>query len=416
MSKTIIEVNNVSKKYVVNKKAYYDTLRDKISSVFTLNKKTGEKQKIFWALKDVSFKVKEGEVLGIVGRNGAGKSTLLKILSRITPPTSGNAILNGRVGSLLEVGTGFHQELTGRENIFLNGGILGMKQAEIRKKFYEIVDFSGVEKFLDTPVKYYSSGMATRLAFSVAAFLEPEILLVDEVLSVGDAEFQKKSLGKMEDITKNQGRTIIFVSHNLDAIRELTTNSILLDKGKLIKYGDTASVLDYYSQTIIPKTASQKLSLRKDRGGNGQIRLTDFHIIGDNGLVTDKLICGKKYDFVFEYKTKDNRVVKNVDIGFNVSKKNGESLFVVYSSYLNQIFKTLLGKGRLRFSIPRLPLAAGEYTVGARLVVNSDESDNPGIIGEFSVNNGDFYDKGVLVEQKHSPFFVTGQWELMNRL
>lgn len=199
-----------------------------------------------WSLKDVNFEVKQGEVLGIIGRNGAGKSTLLKILSKVTAPTTGNVKVRGRIASLLEVGTGFHPELTGRENIFLNGAILGMTKAEIRKKFDEIVDFSGVERYIDTPVKRYSSGMYVRLAFAVAAFLEPEILIIDEVLAVGDAEFQKKCLGRMKDVSVNDGRTVLFVSHNLAAVRELCDTGILLKQGCVDSVGRSVDVIDCY--------------------------------------------------------------------------------------------------------------------------------------------------------------------------
>ena len=206
----------------------------------------GDQIEEFWALKDVSFEVQEGEVLGIIGRNGAGKSTLLKILSRITEPTSGRITLRGRVASLLEVGTGFHPELTGRENIFLNGAILGMSRAEIRKKFDEIVAFAEIEKFLDTPVKRYSSGMYVRLAFAVAAHLEPEILIVDEVLAVGDAEFQKKCLGKMNEVSRRDGRTVLFVSHNMAAVTQLTERAILLSHGSIAHSGECQSVVQFY--------------------------------------------------------------------------------------------------------------------------------------------------------------------------
>lgn len=225
----------------------YYSLRDSIVNAIKNPLKIikGEKLDKFWALRNISFKVAEGEIIGIIGANGAGKSTLLKILSRITPPTKGKAVLRGRVASLLEVGTGFHPELTGRENIFLNGTILGMRHFEIKEKFDEIIDFSGIDKFLDTPVKHYSSGMQVRLAFSVAAHIEPDILIVDEVLSVGDSEFQKKSLGKMQDIG-SRGRTVLFVSHNLSAITSLCQRVILLKDGKIIKTGKSAAVVAEY--------------------------------------------------------------------------------------------------------------------------------------------------------------------------
>jgi homopolymeric O-antigen transport system ATP-binding protein len=263
MSTPIISVENLSKRYLVGHQEArtqfrYTALRDVIGrELRNYGRKAldvvrgrqvvqGDQVEEFWALKDINFEVQEGEVLGIIGRNGAGKSTLLKILSRITEPTAGRITLRGRVASLLEVGTGFHPELTGRENIFLNGAILGMSRAEIRKKFDEIVAFAEVEKFLDTPVKRYSSGMYVRLAFAVAAHLEPEILIVDEVLAVGDAEFQKKCLGKMDEVSRREGRTVLFVSHNMSAIAELARRAVLLDRGLIVLDGPVSDVLAAY--------------------------------------------------------------------------------------------------------------------------------------------------------------------------
>lgn len=275
----IIQVKKISKKYRIGVIQPYVTLRDTI--VQTLRKplvsdlKEGMNKELqkeeFWALTDVSFSVERGEVIGIIGKNGAGKSTLLKILSRITPPTSGEIILQGRVASLLEVGTGFSSELTGRENIYLNGAILGMKQKEIAMKFSEIVEFAEIEKFLDTPVKYYSSGMYMRLAFAVAAHLEPDILIIDEVLAVGDLAFQKKCLGKMEEVSSKEGRTVLFISHNMGAISKLCTNTLLLDHGKVVAYGKTNTVIKKYveenmrSETIYeqPKNTIKRMNLRK---------------------------------------------------------------------------------------------------------------------------------------------------------
>jgi lipopolysaccharide transport system ATP-binding protein len=260
MNSTVITVDNLSKKYILShQRESYTALRDVIAGkfkavsrkvlhpfTFHLSPFTDSSHEEFWALKDVSFEIKKGDRVGIIGRNGAGKSTLLKVLSRITEPTSGRVGINGRVASLLEVGTGFHPELTGRENIFLNGAILGMTRAEIKRKFDEIVAFAEVEKFLDTPVKHYSSGMYVRLAFAVAAHLEPEILIVDEVLSVGDAQFQKKCLGKMEDVSAKEGRTVLFVSHNMEAVRKLCNGCILLHQGEVIASGNSESVISEY--------------------------------------------------------------------------------------------------------------------------------------------------------------------------
>ena len=289
--KPIIEIKNISKKYnITHQRGGYIALRDVlmgiIKSPFSFLKTKArqvvgfEKKEEFWALKDISFNVNRGEVVGIIGANGAGKSTLLKILSQITPPTEGEIILRGRVGSLLEVGTGFHPELTGRENIFLNGAILGMKKREIAKKFDEIVEFAGIGKFLDTPVKYYSSGMYVRLAFSVAAHMEPDILIIDEVLAVGDAEFQKKCLGKMSEITKKEGRTILFVSHNLEAIRKMCSHCILLDKGKIAFKGNTEDTLAVYDKSDM-KLGINKGGNRKNpsRRGSGTLSFTDIKIL-----------------------------------------------------------------------------------------------------------------------------------------
>lgn len=252
MSNIAIKVENLSKKYDLHRKGA-GTLRDTLANAWKQGLGSFSNRESFWALKDVAFEVPHGQVLGIIGRNGAGKSTLLKILSRITPPTKGRVELDGRVASLLEVGTGFHPELTGRENIFLNGAILGMSRAEIRRKFDEIVDFSGVERFLDTPVKHYSSGMYVRLAFAVAAHLEAEILLIDEVLAVGDVEFQRKCLGKMGDAAQ-YGKTVIFVSHNMGYIERLCSKALLIDHGKNLVFDQPSVVINHYSSIHITAT------------------------------------------------------------------------------------------------------------------------------------------------------------------
>ncbi len=240
--KPILEINGISKRFLIQHQNNHVQLRDRIMSTF----RTTTAPEEFWALKDVSCTVARGESIGIIGKNGAGKSTLLKILSRITPPTGGHIITRGRIASLLEVGTGFHHELTGRENIYLNGSILGMKRSEIDRQFDAMVDFAGTEKFLDTPLKHYSSGMQLRLAFAVAAFLEPEILIIDEVLAVGDAEFQRKCMGKMEDVT-HQGRTILFVSHNMTAVKRLCNKCMVLEQGSLAYLGDTNEAISRYT-------------------------------------------------------------------------------------------------------------------------------------------------------------------------
>jgi ABC-type polysaccharide/polyol phosphate transport system ATPase subunit len=264
--KPILEIQHISKKFSINHEQQpYLSIRDSISNIFKFKKSTED----FWALKDLNFNIEQGDTVGIIGKNGAGKSTLLKILSKITPPSSGKIIGRGRIASLLEVGTGFHPELTGRENIFMNGSILGMRRKEILKNFDAIVDFSGVEKFIDTPLKHYSSGMQLRLAFAVAAFLENEILIIDEVLAVGDAEFQKKCMGKMEDVSKS-GKTILFVSHNLVALNSLCRNSILLENGEVAMFSNTSKVIPNYikHENLVSNDSGLKLDFYFDDDSN----------------------------------------------------------------------------------------------------------------------------------------------------
>jgi lipopolysaccharide transport system ATP-binding protein len=290
MTESVIQVHELGKRYSIGEGAGYPLLRDLIAGVFKgrFGGRANREKDILWALRDVSFEVKQGEVVGLIGRNGAGKSTLLKVLARITRPTTGWAEIRGRIGSLLEVGTGFHAELTGRENVFLTGSILGMKHAEIQRKFDEIVAFSEVERFLDTPLKHYSSGMQMRLAFAVAAHLEPEILLVDEVLAVGDASFQKKCMGKMKDVSRH-GRTILFVSHNTTAMRALCSRALWLNDGRLREDGEIGEVIDHYQ----PKNAATNLeSVWDDESiapGDHRVRLRSVRVIprtDSDGLIT----------------------------------------------------------------------------------------------------------------------------------
>lgn len=300
MSDAVIQVKGLGKKYRILHQAgrqRYTALRDVIAQKFNGLFQNRESEirdrksvEDFWALKEVSFEIKQGEVVGIIGRNGAGKSTLLKILSRVTEPTAGSVRLRGRMASLLEVGTGFHPELTGRENVFLNGAILGMTKAEIKRKFDEIVAFADVEKFLDTPVKRYSSGMYVRLAFAVAAHLEPEILIVDEVLAVGDAQFQKKCLGKMQDVSSKEGRTVLFVSHNMTAVQTLCRRAMLLVQGSLVTDEPAASVITHYLREARGPAEERSWTDPKTAPGNGIIRIKRVRVLADdssmNGLLT----------------------------------------------------------------------------------------------------------------------------------
>lgn len=362
MSK-IIEVKNISKKYKLGQnKAGYLTLRDVLVDAFKSPKNIFKRKKSkddFWALKDISFSVEKGEAIGIIGANGAGKSTLLKILSQITPPTEGEIIMRGRVASLLEVGTGFHPELTGRENIYLNGSILGMSKKEIEKKFDEIVEFSGVEKFLDTPVKRYSSGMKVRLAFSVAAHLEPEILIVDEVLAVGDAEFQKKCLGKMKDVTTG-GRTILFVSHNMGAVQNLCDRCILLNDGKTAMNGKTSDVISEYFINSRKSVIRKKEISSKYFKGTLKESVLFKRIIINNISLEDEFIFSPKQDLVFEIFGESLEEIKNFRTTFSIFKE-GARLFSLHDTQEQVDLRR--GKFCSVFRIPAYFLRPGEHFI-----------------------------------------------------
>lgn len=333
MANSIIEVNNLSKSYTISHegKERYTALRDvmaqKAKKLFSFPKSltvSNTTKEEFWALKDVSFKIEQGDRVGIIGRNGAGKSTLLKILSRITEPTSGEIKIKGRVASLLEVGTGFHPELTGRENIFLNGAILGMSRVEIKKHFDAIVDFAETEKFLDTPVKRYSSGMYVRLAFAVAAHLEPEILVVDEVLAVGDAEFQKKCLGKMEDVSKNEGRTVIFVSHNMAAIKRLCRNGIFLENGKVSLLGHCNEVIDKYLSYGNDVDRVAKWS-ETDYPATDELELHAILLTDNMGRVDNVLTTTDDLKVVVNYKIK--KAIRDLRVAISLFTNEGIEVF-----------------------------------------------------------------------------------------
>ena len=332
MPQTAIKVTNLGKKYTIGMSINtYRTLRETFSENFSLSRKREKQSGLpdhIWALKDVNFSVGQGEVLGIVGRNGAGKSTLLKVLSRVTEPTTGTVEINGRVGSLLEVGTGFHPELTGRENIYLNGAILGMKRKEIESKFDEIVDFAEVEQFIDTPVKRYSSGMYLRLAFAVAAHLEPEILVVDEVLAVGDAEFQRKCLGKMTDVAQ-QGRTVLFVSHNMSAILRLTEETLVIDKGNLLLRGPSTEAVDFYLSQGLTREG-QRVWQAEDIDAKSAFQPQSLRVLDANGDVLETVRSTEPCVVDFEYLIKEP--IKGLRVGMYLITSHGEFVFTSFDT------------------------------------------------------------------------------------
>jgi lipopolysaccharide transport system ATP-binding protein len=406
--KPILEVQNISKKFLIqHQQLPYLSFRDKLSGLFSPKEATEE----FWALRDISFDVQPGESIGIIGRNGAGKSTLLKILSRITPPTAGRITVRGRIASLLEVGTGFHQELTGRENIFMNGSILGMKHAEIKAKFDEIVDFSGTEKFLDTPLKHYSSGMQLRLAFAVAAHLEPEILIIDEVLAVGDAEFQKKCLGKMEDVTRS-GKTILFVSHNMTAVSGLCKKGLLLVNGSVSYAGQIDQVLSRYL-SVVDQLASSSLLSRKDRDGNGAIRFSDVQMLNERGDELKGISSGQSIVFRFWFVSNENYRGSSIrmDVGMNDNLNNRVAWF---STELTPGFNRNFSgdKGYVDLKISDFPFNEGKYSFTVYSQVNGLVADWIKDAYIFYVEGGDFFNVGKTVLERQGPFLVKHQFEL----
>lgn len=366
MSKTVIKVENVSKAYQIGQYGTGTISMDidrwwttkvlrkedpylKIGELSELEK-ISNKSQIVWPLSNISFDLKQGEVLGVIGKNGAGKSTLLKILSRVTTPTKGSIKMKGRIASLLEVGTGFHPELTGRENIFMNGAILGMRKHEILRKLDQIIDFSGVEKYIDTPVKRYSSGMYVRLAFAVAAHLDSEILIVDEVLAVGDAEFQKKCLGKMNDFSKAEGRSVLFVSHNMDAVQSLCDRGILLSNGMKLSEGNIDDVLQLYT--------NRKTTIDIEPNNNKAVYLQNL-IIHDGNKRNIKS-CGSVF---FDFYIHSNDNIKNIIIGIGLNNLKGSRIITPFSKHCNKSFNLIDGINLITCEIPNLPLKPDIYTV-----------------------------------------------------
>jgi len=411
MSNLVIKVENISKQYRLGKvgtgslahdvnRLWYKLrgVEDPYLKIGETNDRTvkGDSQYV-WALRDINFEVRKGEVLGIIGRNGAGKSTLLKILSRTTTPTTGQIKIKGRVASLLEVGTGFHPELTGRENIFLNGAILGMTKKEIKSKFDEIVDFAGVERYIDTPVKRYSSGMYVRLAFGVAAHLEPEILIVDEVLAVGDAEFQKKALGKMKDVSGKEGRTVLFVSHNMAAVQNLCQKIIFMENGMVKDIGDTDKIIQSYLTSKINN--NHTLSTITKRSGNGLLKFTDGRIVA-NDTNTEMSVVESFKDIRVDLQFKAAKSLEfshaRIDIGIN--NLLGDRVAWLSSETIG--FKPDLSKGYISFLVRSLPLAPGDYTCTLYCEINNVVADWVADVLSFSVAEKDYYNTGKTVPPK----------------
>jgi lipopolysaccharide transport system ATP-binding protein len=422
---SVIQVEGLGKRYrlgVINRGMLYKDIQswwartrgkeDPHSPIRVAQTKGDTAGQEFWAFRNVSFEVKPGEILGIVGRNGAGKSTLLKVLSQITAPSEGNFKLKGRVASLLEVGTGFHGELTGRENIYLNGAILGMSRTEVRARFNEIVEFAEIGPFVDTPVKRYSSGMYVRLAFSVAAHLQPDILIVDEVLAVGDAAFQKKCLGRMDEAAFKEGRTILFVSHNMTSVRSLCTRAILLKEGGLAGDGSAADIVDQY---LNDGAFGAKNFTSASHVGSGRLRVTGIHFEAGDGKRIDELLAGESATIRITFSASNITPTDVVLVGMGVIDSEG-ALFNNYSNYSGIQFRDLPREGSFVFQWNSVDLVPGSYGMVIRVVANGTHHtgevlDMPSAI-TFHVAPADYHGSGRNLGLDFGKFLVRGQWTL----
>ena len=423
---TAIEFNNISKQYRLGVVSS-GTIRADFQRWWTVNirgkedpfLKVGEtndraskgSSEYVWALKDIDFKVEQGDVVGIIGKNGAGKSTLLKILSKVTGPTTGTIKAKGRMGSLLEVGTGFHPEMTGRENIYLNGAILGMNKQEIARKLDEIVDFSGCERYIDTPVKRYSSGMMVRLGFAVAAHLDPEILVVDEVLAVGDAEFQKKAIGKMQDVSRGEGRTVLFVSHNMASVRKLCHSGILLENGRVKESGLIGDVIDYYMSSNIGKT-EVSVAERKDRNGSQDARITKISMF-TNGVERDSITMGRGAEFVLQVES-DYEIPK-AHVGISIWSQS--EVIVIHSNTNFTLGHTIAihkGINKYKCSFPSLPIQYGQYYLNVAIYDEQNAYiDQIERAYSFSVVEDDCYGTGKLAGQHQGFLAIKNNWDIL---
>lgn len=424
MSEIVIDCTNVSKLYRLGE-LNFSNLKDDFSRMWASvtgatdpailkaeeNDRTQKNESDYvWALKDIDFKVNHGEVVGLIGRNGAGKSTLLKILSKVTAPSTGSIKVKGRVASLLEVGTGFHPELSGKENMYLNGHILGMRKKEIDRKFDEIVDFAGVEKYLDTPVKRYSSGMYVRLAFAVAAHLEPEILIVDEVLAVGDSDFQKKCLGKMSDVSRREGRTILFVSHNMAAVQSICSHAVVLKNGRIAApKQETKLALQYYNQSIVGGLLTTDLADRTDRSGNGHLRFTSLQFLDENMQQIHRPVSGSKTFLRLNYKL--NTRIKSISVAIGFNSTSGENKFIVSTELVDADYSNIEKDGHFDCVLEKFPLAPGEYLInifskmeGGEIVDWLQEAQN------VTVENGDFFGTGRNITTSHQSVLIAHKW------
>ena len=415
---TVIQIDNLSKLYrlgtigsgtfqndLIRWWAKIRKLDDPLQKVGERNiqNKTGNSD-LIWALKDINLDVSKGDILGIIGKNGAGKSTLLKILSRITSPTTGSVKIKGRVASLLEIGTGFHPDLTGRENIYLNGAILGMLRNEIDQRLDEIIDFSGIERYIDTPVKRYSSGMYVRLAFAVGAHLNSDILIVDEVLAVGDYAFQKKCLGKLDDISTD-GKTVIFVSHNMSTIQSLCSRACLIDQGQMLKVGSVKDIISIYYENTFQHESNSKLKT-KNRSGNSTLQFVEYILLDNNSKSIYEVNCGAylQIELLFEVFID---VIKNLRIGIAIKDQMHGNYVTELNSYYvsNDSYKVVNGKHKFTFDINKMPLSPGKYIIDLIATSGLEVLDYLKDAGQMIVTEGLFYNSGKMPLPSSYPIF-----------
>jgi lipopolysaccharide transport system ATP-binding protein len=411
---TIIKVDGLSKHYLLNKNAtpksdtLYGNFINGLKSIKNITQK--KETEDFWALRDVSFEIQKGDRVGIIGRNGAGKSTLLKILSRITPPTNGRIEYGGRMASLLEVGTGFHGDLSGRENIYLNGSILGMTKHEIDRKFDEIVAFAEIEKFLDTPVKRYSSGMYVRLAFAVAANLESDILIVDEVLAVGDAAFQKKCIGKMNDVSKNEGRTVLFVSHQLNTLQALCNKGLVLNKGEVSLNVSSSELAIKHYMLLANQTARTAIKDRLDREGEGKIRVSDIKFSNSNNQKIEELITGQELFIHISYQCLNSFVGQKISVALAFYGDDGILYTVLNSEHTGITYDNIKGSGEFVCQINKLPFMEGNYFINVSINENGITQDWIQEATTINVIAGDFYGTGKINPTSHKSILIDNSW------
>ncbi len=422
MGRVILQAESISKMYrlgLVSTKTlshdvnrWWHTVRGKEDPYLkigeTNDRTTKGSSDYVWALKDINFQIQAGDTVGIIGRNGAGKSTLLKILSRVTKPTTGEIKIKGRVASLLEVGTGFHPELTGRENIFLNGAILGMRKKEIQSKLDQIIDFSGVERYIDTPVKRYSSGMYVRLAFAVAAHLESEILIVDEVLAVGDAEFQKKCLGKMGEVTGKEGRTVLFVSHNMAAVQSLCNKSILMQYGQILHYDQTAAVIKTYLNSGIKEGENLIADLSSAHRSAGKYKaIKKAWVENGKGEIVSRIMMGNALTIKFEFEFPDT--LSNILVGFGIENDMGTRVTSLNNEISGDGAFTAIKSGVASLNFPTPNFIEGTYFISLSIVSNQNEwIDYIEQAIQFTVEEADVYGSGKLISSSQGTVFMKG--------